>query len=134
MRFTKDIEYALMACAAMDDQIKPISAKEISRRFQIPYELLSKILQNMSAHNDLKSIQGPKGGYVLNKTLEHLTIGDIVLALRGDKSIADCVSIKGGQCPRFDKCVISPGMIKLQKIWDDILFNISVKDFIKNEN
>lgn len=53
LKFTKRTEYALMAMReiALVKNGSIISAKEIAERNKIPFELLSKILQNLNRSN-----------------------------------------------------------------------------------
>ena len=56
MRFNKDIEYALISLVAMGREDGVMSARELSDRFSIPYELLCKILQRLSHARIVSSI------------------------------------------------------------------------------
>ena len=76
LKLSKTVEYALISLNHINqcDQKLPISVREISDRYNIPYELLAKILQKLSKESILKSIYGPKGGYKLNNKYKSLTI------------------------------------------------------------
>ena len=45
---------------------KLFSSRDISDLYNIPYELLSKILQRLCKLGYLQSVKGPNGGYLLN--------------------------------------------------------------------
>ena len=68
LKLSKTIEYALISINHISqyDQDTPIPVKKISKKYNIPFELLAKILQKLSKAKILKAIQGPKGGYKLN--------------------------------------------------------------------
>ncbi len=78
---------ALKHFAAADNGI--VTAKEISERYKIPYELLSKILQKLKRDNVLTSIQGTKGGYQLNKKPEQIDMYFLMNAVDGDMGLTE---------------------------------------------
>jgi len=65
MRFNKDIEYALIGLTAMEETTDLLSARDIADEFQIPYDLLSKILQKLVTSGVIASVKGARGGYRL---------------------------------------------------------------------
>ena len=70
-KFSKKVEYALISLNHInrDGSCKPISVRQISDNYNIPFELLAKILQKLSKFNILDSIKVPKGGYKLKKKM-----------------------------------------------------------------
>ena len=74
LKLSKTIEYALISINHINqcDEDIPISVKKISKKYNIPFELLAKILQKLSKAKILKAVQGPKGGYKLNGKYKNL--------------------------------------------------------------
>ena len=59
LKITKTVEYALISIKHIkNSNNKLYSSKEISNQYNIPYELLSKILQKLCKLGYLKAIQG----------------------------------------------------------------------------
>ena len=128
MRFTKDIEYALISLTATSGAARVYSARELSAAHSIPYGLLCKILQRLAHGNIIESIQGPRGGYTLGRPPEAITLGEIIAAIQGHKSLApclddldDCVQVKG--------CTIRGSMIKVQSMWEKMVGSLSLAQF-----
>ena len=69
LNITKKVEYALIAIRHIKNSKENSlhSSKEIATRYNIPYELLSKVLQKLCKLKYLKAIKGPYGGYKLSK-------------------------------------------------------------------
>ena len=65
MRFTRDLEYALISLIAMGGEESVTSARDIAHAYTVPYERLCKILQRLSAAGILDSMKGAHGGYRL---------------------------------------------------------------------
>ncbi|MCL5991724.1 MAG: Rrf2 family transcriptional regulator [Bacteroidetes bacterium] len=116
IKLSKKIEYGILALqyiAIHSDKI--ISAKEISEQMGIPYEFLSKTLQQLMKKGLIQSQQGIRGGYVLSRKPADLTVKDIIIALEGKSSFLDCfVSSNGLICDRSPNCSIKDPMEKLQ--------------------
>jgi Rrf2 family protein len=117
LKLSKRTEYALMAVKYI--ALKPgnscVTAKEISSGYNIPYELLAKILQKLTKKNIIISYQGIKGGYSLNRNTDDITLNDVISAV--DKTqITNCLKENGSyrDCARFDCCQIRNPLSKIQ--------------------
>ena len=55
LKLSKTVEYALISLNHINqfDNSKPISVRQISDRYNIPYELLAKILQKLSKEYEI---------------------------------------------------------------------------------
>ena len=94
-----------------------ITVKEISDKYDISFELLSKVLQRLNKHNIVSSFQGAKGGYVLNKSPFELTLIEIIQAIENDYKITDCMNGAGTteDCRHVECCQIRDPLLKIQK-------------------
>lgn len=61
----------------------PLSASLIASKQHLSVAYLEQLLHRMKKHGLITSIRGPKGGYVLAKDPDQITIGEIVRALDG---------------------------------------------------
>ncbi len=133
VKLSKKMEYALMALkhfAAANDSI--VTAKEISEKYKIPYELLSKILQKLKKDNVLTSIQGTKGGYRLNKKPEEIDLHFLVQSIDGDIGMTECQCSenKGGKCTHNDDCSIKEPVSQMQKEIEELFRKKTILDFV----
>ena len=109
LKLSKTIEYALISINHISqyDQDNPISVKKISKKYNIPFELLAKILQKLSKAKILKAIQGPKGGYKLNDKYKNFTLIQLIEILEGTFGITGCLT--DHNCEQISKCnIITP--------------------------
>lgn len=67
-----------------------VSAKEIAEKYGISFELLSKILQKLMKSGLITSQQGVRGGYVLAKIPNFVSIADVIEAIEGKPSLTEC--------------------------------------------
>lgn len=114
LRFTKRADYGLMAIhyIAFHQAEGAASSKRIAEAFNIPHELLAKILQRLAKKGLIESHNGPKGGYVLSQTPDKITVGQVIRALEGPINIVNC--FEDVDCPQFSRCNLRRPVQKIQ--------------------
>lgn len=86
------VEYALLALLEMAGQADgktPVTVNEITAKHPIPERYLEQILANLRRGGLLKSQRGAKGGYILAKAPEEITLLDVVTSIEGDREALD---------------------------------------------
>jgi Rrf2 family protein len=126
LRFTKRADYGLMAIhyIAIHDTVGSVSAKRIAEEFGIPPELLAKVLQRLAKRRLIVSQNGPKGGYVLARHPNEISVGEVVRALEGPISIVSCLD--HGGCPQEQRCNLRRPVQKLQAAISQMLDTMSL--------
>lgn len=116
-KLSKKVEYGLIAVKhmAMAGENAPSSAKDISDKYSIPYDLLSKVLQKLKKENILTSVQGTHGGYTLSQKPESLTLSVIFNAIEGNTYILDCGHDDDESCKIYEACILSSPLKKIQR-------------------
>ncbi len=69
----------------------PVQMGEISKRENISVKYLEQLIIPLKKANFIKSVRGPKGGHMLAKPPEKITVGDIVGILEGGISLSNCI-------------------------------------------
>lgn len=112
----------------------PISVAHISKKEDISLAYLEQLLSKLRKKGLVKSIRGPRGGYILAKKPAEITIGNIVHSLDGDITPVHCVagkrSAKG--CKMIDKCVTKSVWKKLKDAMDNLLNSLTLKDLLND--
>ncbi|HMC78349.1 MAG TPA: Rrf2 family transcriptional regulator, partial [Vicinamibacterales bacterium] len=72
-------------------------------QYDIPLELMAKVLQRLARRGLLASRQGTRGGYTLSKSSSSISIADITQAIGGPLTVTAC-STDDEQCEQFTKC------------------------------
>src|SRR5881628_3509241 len=92
LRLSKKADYALMAMKhlASDAPHGAASAREIAERYDIPLELLAKVLQQLTRHGLLASHMGIHGGYHLARPTAAISVAEIIEAIDGPLAITAC--------------------------------------------
>ncbi len=126
-KFSKSVEYALISLNHINkcDSSTPVSVRQISDKYNIPYDLLAKILQKLSKAKILFSVKGPKGGYKIKSKYKDLSLINFIEILEGPFGIASClVDI---DCNQMTNCnIINPLEkinSKIYQVFSDIKLN-----------
>ncbi|OFW04410.1 MAG: hypothetical protein A3I61_11350 [Acidobacteria bacterium RIFCSPLOWO2_02_FULL_68_18] len=106
LRLSKKADYALMAVTHLAVRSLPsTSAREIAEHYDIPLELMAKVLQRLVRTGLLVSSQGTRGGYALGRPASAMTVADVIQAIDGPFTITACSTAKH-DCDQFTKCSI----------------------------
>ena len=105
LRLSKKADYALMAMKhlALRGDRGSSSAREIAVQYDIPIELMAKVLQRLVQHGLLASHQGTRGGYQLSRLPRQITVADVIQAIDGPVTVTACSS-DDENCDQFAKC------------------------------
>jgi len=92
MNISVKSEYALRAVLdlALQPQGEPVKIAEVARRQKIPQKFLELILSGLKQAGFVESRRGAEGGYLLAKSPDAITIGEVVRhveGIKGKKSI-----------------------------------------------
>jgi Rrf2 family protein len=116
LRLSKKADYALMAMKhlALRESSASSSAREIASQYDIPIELLAKVLQRLVRRGLLLSQQGTRGGYQLARQPVHISVGDVIQAIDGPVRVTAC-STDEGNCDQFEKCNVRDPLWKVRE-------------------
>jgi Rrf2 family protein len=108
LRLSKKADYALIAMKHLAlrgdaDANASASAREIAEQYDIPIELLAKVLQRLVRRGLLASHQGTRGGYHLARLPAQISLADVIQAIYGPVTVTAC-STDDGMCEQFAKC------------------------------
>ena len=81
------------------------SAREIAEQYDIPIELMAKVLQRLVRAGLLISTQGTRGGYTLSRPSGTISVADVIQAIDGPFTVTACSSEKI-DCEQYRKCSI----------------------------
>ena len=123
LRLSKKADYALMAMKhlAMRPDAPSASAREIAEQYDIPIELMAKVLQRLARRGLLTSHQGTRGGYRLGRASSAISVADIIQAIDGPLTVKAC-STESDICGQYSKFSVRD---PLWRIKDRIIMALS---------
>ena len=107
LRLSKKADYALIAMKhlALNAGAPSTSAREIAEQYDIPIELLAKVLQRLVRTGLLVSTQGTRGGYTLSRPSKMISVADVIQAIDGPFTVTAC-STEKHDCEQYSKCSV----------------------------
>ena len=127
-RISRNLEYALMALSYMSERREDcVSAREMTQQLKCPFHPFSRMLQKLVDYKVIVSKQGIKGGYLLNKNLEDLSLYQLMTAILPPLEIADCLS---GHCDLLQHCNIKSPVRYLNRKFLDFYKALSVREIL----
>jgi Rrf2 family protein len=133
LQLSKKVEYGLIALRhmAMNPRGQVFTAKEIAAKYDIPYELLAKVLQKLTRAGVVVSTQGMHGGYSLVKKPNELQVSSIIGVIEEEKpTIAECYAEGGEDCSIFNACTIRKPLGKMQHNLNLLLENTTLEQIV----
>ena len=117
LRLSKKADYALIAMKhlALRGDRGSSSAREIAGLYDIPIELMAKVLQRLVQRGLLVSQQGTRGGYHLSRAPLQITVADVIEAIEGPVQVTACSTDEGGQCEQFSKCNVRDPLYRVRE-------------------
>jgi Rrf2 family transcriptional regulator, iron-sulfur cluster assembly transcription factor len=81
----------------------PVQLGDIAKRQDVSVKYLEQIIIPLKKAHYIESVRGPKGGHILTRPPEEITLGEIVALLEDGTNLVEC-SNDAGVCQRADSC------------------------------
>ncbi len=133
MRLTTKGRYGVRAVVnlAAKEQNRPIPISLIAKEEELSPEFNEQIFFKLKKAGLIRSIRGPKGGFVLNENPSEITIKTILDAVGEPLYPAPCTNPHATPCPRKADCPLNPVWQNFYEIIVKHLSNISLGDIIE---
>ncbi len=131
LRLSKLTDYATVILSFMArDKIQVHAAIEIAAVTGIALPTVSKILKSLVNANVLISTRGAKGGYILARKPQQITVATIISALEGPIALTEC-SISRQGCEQASGCDIGGNWSLINKTIHNALESVTLADLIR---
>src|ERR1700674_4992699 len=116
LRLSKKADYALIAMKhlALRPARRGSRAREIAEQYDIPVELMAKVLQRLVHERLLASHQGTRGGYHLSRPPSTISVADVIQAVDGPLTVTAC-STDEENCDQYAKCNVRDPLWKIKE-------------------
>ena len=132
--FTKKADYALLALSflASKPEGERVGPARIAAHYEIPVEMLAKVMQTLAKAGLVDGMAGPTGGYRLIKEPVNVSVRSVVEAVDGPLAIAQCWETSGG-CPQASKCHLRGPLAKIQSELARLLAETALTDVMRTD-
>jgi len=112
--------YALRALSVLAKQPaeKPLSVAVLCRENNLPQKYIEQLFTQLKHNNLIKSIQGARGGYLMNKKCSEISLKDIMTAVDDIFPAGTCY----GSASESEFCLGYP--CSFSDFWDEVKRNI----------
>ena len=93
----------LMLDMAQHYQEGPIQLGDIAKRQNVSVKYLEQIIIPLKKAHYIESVRGPKGGHILTRPPEEITVAEIVALLEEGTSLVECTA-DTTVCERANSC------------------------------
>lgn len=134
MQLTNTTDYAIRMVVHLAAQRRVVSSAEIARTMGIPVDYLKVVSAPLRAAGIIASRKGVRGGYVLSKPPENITLLDIIELTEGTTKINRCLE-HDRYCSRFatETCPVRACYVQLQTIVEYGLRSVTIGRLIGAE-
>jgi Rrf2 family transcriptional regulator, iron-sulfur cluster assembly transcription factor len=128
MELTRKTEYAVRGMLYLGKHQEGQFAMlgDIAQAMDAPRSFLSKIFQCLAKKGLVKSGKGIRGGFVLARPPERITLCEIVEAMEGPIMPNKCLMVEG-MCSFQEICTVHPVWRRLQAVTRGMLEEVTLK-------
>jgi Rrf2 family protein len=110
----------------------PVQLRTIAERQKIPVKYLEQIIIPLKKAGLIRSVRGPKGGHVLARPPEQITIGEVTRILEGGLRLTECIE-NPAVCDRSTSCLTRVLWKAATEAMRDKLDTITLADLLHME-
>ena len=134
LKIPKKVEYAFLALKYIAEHSKDecLNTRIISDNADIPYDLTAKILQKLVKGKIVSSLQGSRGGYVLNINPEQLNLSAVINAVDDEVMLTKCMfeGATRDNCERIESCCLRDPLNRIQVRINQLFENTYLQEII----
>lgn len=132
LKLSEGTAIALHSIVYINNKAEPATVKEISAKFDVSDNHLSKILQRFVREGVLVSEKGPKGGFSIKEEYKKMTLMEVYEIFEGKFQFHKCLfSAKNGDCV---ECIMSDLVTNMEKEFIKYMTTKTIADFTKCKN
>lgn len=136
LSLTRKTDYALLALTSL--AVKPgnvLSAREIAAQYGVSLPLLMNVLKQLAGCGMVTSVRGARGGYVLARPADQITLAELIDAIEGPVRLAPCVNGAAGRsaydiCQSGGSCPIHRPLSRLQTRLEGFFAGITLDELV----
>jgi FeS assembly SUF system regulator len=125
-----DYGLVLMTCIAKGQGASLRTARDLARESKLPISTVSKLLKELLQSGLLTSHRGIKGGYVLARDPQEISVLEMIAALEGPMALTECSSDVTGLCNLEPCCPIKSNQQIINQAVRGVLEKVTLSDLM----
>jgi len=110
-----------------------VALKDIADRQNISKKYLEQIIPILGKSDILKTTRGSQGGYMLSKSPDKYTVGEILRLTEGSLAPVACLNQDPIECERSSECATLPVWQGLNRVINEYLDSITLQDILDQQ-
>lgn len=130
LRLSKMADYGTVVMTTMiSEPERSRSAAEIAAAIHVPMPTVSKILKILARGGLVVSLRGARGGYMLSRPAEQISLVDVIKVMDGPIGMTEC-SVTPGMCSQESGCVVRANWLRINTAVLGVLQEITLDQMI----
>jgi Rrf2 family protein len=131
----RKVDYALLILSYLHRRAQGGSAREIADRFELSRAFVANILKLLCGKGFVTSHRGVKGGYVLERATEELTLAQLMDALDDSFTLAECnKATSNDPCMLSDICPVRNAIGEVHRRIREVLGKVTLAEIFGMPN
>ena len=130
MKLTKTTDFALRIITYLASEKRKETMPDLSKKLEIPYNNLTKLIQVLSKSSIIRTHQGKYGGITLDKKPEKINLREIIELIDGPTELAICNNRKSIDCKLIKDCKIKNKFNILQGQINSMFEDVTIAQMI----
>ena len=128
LRLSKLTDYGTVAMAQISLEPDRVhTASELATTIGVAMPTASKVLKMLAGADLLRSVRGAKGGYLLSRPADEISIAELIDAMEGPLGLTECSAI-AGLCALEGSCSIRANWQRIDRVIRDALDQMTLAD------
>ena len=135
LALTRKTGYALIALSLLARSTRNVgSARTVAEDSGVPLPILMNILKTLHHAGVVASERGPNGGYRLAKSVEAISVNEVVTAIEGPIQFVRCRATNGepssNRCDLQERCPVRLPAHRIHERLEQFLESVSLAELI----
>ncbi len=128
---SRKVDYALLILAYLDRKREGACAREIADRYGLSKGFVANILKLLCSRGFVASHRGVKGGYLLVRPLEQVTLGEVMEELDDTFHLAECNKVaQSDVCGLSGICPVRAPIAEVHRRIRDYLRTVTLAELV----
>lgn len=132
---TRKVDYAILVLSYLHRRSAGVSARELADRLRLSRPFVANILKELCHKGFLSSQRGVKGGYIISRPLEEVTLAEFIDALEDHPfRLAACSGPESDVgCTLADGCPVRAPLGEVHRRLRDVLDGVTLAELFASQ-